>query len=237
MMTPDSPPRSGAMALDERLSMAAALYEPCELGADIGTDHGLLPCHLLEQNICQRMILADVSPKALRHAEEQVHARGLEARAQLICADGLNALAEPCGCVSIMGMGGETIADILRRGRNRLQGAVLVLSAHTEQPLVREAVRDIGYHLTRETLCKAAGRFYLFWRAEPGDMPITDEEIRYGSLLWDNTDTAPLRRAYQRHRVEFLRSKLAGLTSAASPDQAVIAKAQRDLDWYLAKEE
>ena len=235
MMTPDSPPRSGAMALDERLSMAAALYEPCELGADIGTDHGLLPCHLLEKNICQRMILADVSSKALRHAEEQVHARGLEARAQLICADGLDALAEPCGCVSIMGMGGETIADILRRGRNRLQGAVLVLSAHTEQPLVREAVRDIGYHLTRETLCKAAGRFYLFWRAEPGGMPMTDEAIRYGGLLWE--DATPLQREYRRHRIAFLRSKLAGLKTAVSLDQAAIAEAQQDLDWYLAKEE
>ena len=51
--------------LDERLSLAAQLYEPCALGADIGTDHALLPCYLLTHNICQEMILADVSPKAL----------------------------------------------------------------------------------------------------------------------------------------------------------------------------
>ena len=223
------------MVLDERLSLAAALYEPCALGADIGTDHGLLPCHLLEKGICQQMILADVSAKALRHAEELVHARRLEPRARLVCADGLDALTEPCGCVSVMGMGGETIADMLRRGQHRLRGAVLVLSAHTEQPLVRQAVMDIGYHLTRETLCKAAGRFYVFWRAEPGEAPMTDEAIRYGSLLWENP--TPLLREYCHHRVGFNRSKLAGLTSAASPDQAAIAEAQRDLDWYLAKEE
>ena len=221
--------------LDERLSLAAALYEPCELGADIGTDHGLLPCHLLEQNVCRRMILADVSPKALRHAEEQVHARNLENRARLIRADGLDALTEPCGCVSVMGMGGETIADILRRGQHQRRGAVLVLSSHTEHSLVRQAVRDIGYHLTREALCKAAGRFYIFWRAEPGEALLSDEAIRYGSLLWENT--TPLLREYLRHRIEFTRSKLAGLRSAATPDQAAIAGAQRDLDWYLAKEE
>ena len=29
--------------LDERLSMALRLYDRCELGADIGTDHALLP--------------------------------------------------------------------------------------------------------------------------------------------------------------------------------------------------
>lgn len=223
------------MILDERLSLAAALYEPCELGADIGTDHGLLPCHLLETGICQRMILADVSPKALWHAEAQVHAQHLEERAHLICADGLDALTEPCGCVSIMGMGGETIADILRRGRHKLHGAVLVLSAHTEQPLVRQAVAEIGYHLSREVLCKAAGRFYVFWRAEAGEAPLSEEAIRYGGPLWE--EETPLLREYLAHRIAFTRSKLAGLQSAASPDHAAIAEAQRDLDWYLAKED
>ena len=51
--------------LDERLSLAAALYQPCDWGADIGTDHAYLPCHLLRAGICQHMIAADVSEKAL----------------------------------------------------------------------------------------------------------------------------------------------------------------------------
>ena len=221
--------------MDERLSLAASLYEPCEIGADIGTDHGLLPCHLLESGVCRRMILADVSPKALRHAEAQVRLCGLEERATLICADGLDALTEPCGCVSVMGMGGGTIADILRRGRDRLHGAALVLSAHTEQRLVREAVRDIGYHLTREALCRAAGRFYVVWRAEPGEADMSDEDLRYGGLMWH--EKTPLLAEYLAHRIRFTRSKLAGLLSAAEPDQAAIDAVRRDLDWYLAMEE
>lgn len=222
------------MILDERLAMAVSLYEPCELGADIGTDHGLLPCHLLEANICRRMILADVSAKALRHAEELVRQQRLEDRALLVCADGLDALTEPCGCVSVMGMGGETIADILRRGQDRLHGAMLVLSAHTEHPLVRQAVRDIGYHLTREVVCKAAGRFYLLWRAEAGPVPMSEEDARYGGLLWE--EGTPLLREYRQHRIHFMQSKLAGLRSAAAPDANAMAEAQRDLDWYLSKE-
>ena len=54
--------------LDERLSLAAALYEPCEWGADIGTDHAFLPCHLLRTGTCRHMIAADVSEKALARA-------------------------------------------------------------------------------------------------------------------------------------------------------------------------
>ena len=219
--------------LDERLTLAAALYPACELGADIGTDHGYLPCHLLETGVCRRMILADVSPKALRRAEAEVARRGLQDRARLVCADGLDALTEPCGCVSVMGLGGETLAGILLRGRDKLQGATLVLSAHTELPLVRRAVLDLGYHLTRETLCRSGGRFYVFWRAEPGSAPMTEEEIRHGSLLYQKN--TPLLREYLAWRRDVAQAKLAGLQIAAVPNAEALAQAEQDVDFYRRK--
>ena len=219
--------------LDERLSLAAALYEPCQLGADIGTDHGLLPCHLLKENICQRMIFADVSAKALRHAEEQAARQRLQARSQFICADGLDALVAPCGCVSVMGMGGETIAGILTRGQDKLCGAVLVLSAHTDLHLVRKAVQEIGYHIVREELCRAAGRFYVVWRAEPGAAAMTDEDIRFGPLLMQRM--TPALREYITWRMAVLGERLTGLASAREPDEAAIAAIRSDLAFYQAK--
>lgn len=219
--------------LDERLSLAAALYEPCEVGADIGTDHGLLPCHLLKENICQQMIFADVSAKALRHAEEQVQHQRLGGRAQLVCADGLDALVEPCGCVSVMGMGGETIASILNRGKDKLQGAVLVLSAHTDLHLVRQAVQDIGYHIVREELCRAAGRFYVVWRAEAGAAALTPDEIRFGTLLMQRM--TPMLREYITWRTAVLGERLRGLQAAREPDEAAIAAIQYDIAYYRSK--
>lgn len=219
--------------LDERLSLAASLYEPCALGADIGTDHALLPCHLLKQDICQKMILADVSAKALQHAKDQVARQRLGDRAVLVCADGLNALAEPCGCVSVMGMGGETIAGILTRGQDKLQGAVLVLSAHTDLHLVRQAVQEIGYHIVREELCRAAGRFYVVWRAEPGEAALSDQELRFGPLLM-HTDT-PLLRDYLRWRIAVLSDRLSGLLSASVPDAAAIESIRSDIAFYHSR--
>lgn len=217
--------------LDERLSLAASLYQPCSLGADIGTDHGLLPCELLRRGICQRMLLCDISPKALRHARESVQAQGLEERARLICGDGLEALEEDCGCISIMGMGGESMAGILRRGADYLHGAVLVLSAHTEPALVRQAVMDIGYHFTRACLCQAAGRYYVVWRVEPGATRMTAEEIRYGKLLYETP--SPLLRGYLRHRAEVARARLQGLRSGEK--QRDTQEAERDLAFYQRK--
>lgn len=219
--------------LDERLSLAAALYVPCNVGADIGTDHGLLPCHLLQTGTCQRMILADVSPKALQHAESEVRRQHLQDRATLVCADGLDALTEKCGCVSIMGMGGETIAGILQRGQSRLHGATLVLSAHTELFMVRQALQDIGYRITREVLCRAAGRFYVFWQAVPGNSTMTQEEIRYGSLMLETM--TPMLEAYLLWRIRVLESKLRGLRSAAQPDESAIREVQADIDFYHAR--
>lgn len=220
--------------LDSRLSLAAALYAPCDLGADIGTDHALLPCHLLRKNICRSMLLCDVSPKALRHAEASVRRYHLEARARLCLADGLDALdaaGQGCGCVSIMGMGGDTLSGILRRGAARLRGAVLVLSAHTEQPLVRQAIADIGYHLTAERLCLAAGRYYILWRAEPGEAATSPEAIRYGELLFE--EPTPLLSGYLDHRLRVLEARRQGLLSGAGP--ADTAAVDADIAFYAER--
>lgn len=221
--------------LDERLSLAASLYEPCDWGADIGTDHALLPCHLLRQRICQRMIASDVSPKALGHARENLTRQGLIDRAEVVLADGLDAVTHACGCISVMGMGGETMADILHRGQVRLQGAVLVLSAHTELHLVRQAIQDVGYHMVAERLCRAAARFYVFWRCEVGEEALSPEEIRYGKLLWQ--EETPLLREYAAWRKRIHQERLNGLQSATCPDEQAINEAQSDIAWYRKKME
>lgn len=219
--------------LDERLSLAASLYEPCEWGADIGTDHAFLPCHLLRSGICQHMIAADVSEKALARARENLTRQKLIERAEVVLADGLDAITRPCGCISVMGMGGELMGKILRKGQNRLQGAVLVLGAHTELHLVREAIRDIGYHIVQERLCKAAGRFYVFWRAEAGASVISPMDIRYGCLLWQ--EEATLLREYAAWRRRVLQDKERGLLSASTRDNDAISEVQADIAWYTKK--
>ncbi len=223
------------MMLDERLSLAASLYEPCEWGADIGTDHAFLPCHLLKTGICRRMICADVSPKALENARRNLTRCRLLERTELVLADGLDAVDRPCGCVSVMGMGGETMSHILRNGRDKLQGAVLVLGAHTELPFVRQAIADIGYHIQEERLCRAAGRFYVFWRAEEGAEEPTEEAILYGEKLWQGDSV--LLADYAAWRRKIALAQLTGLQSAVERDEEAIHRISAEADWYAKKQE
>lgn len=216
--------------LDERLSLVAAMYEPCAWGADIGTDHAYLPRYLLKAGICERMIAADVSEGALSNARATLTRSRLLDRAKLTLADGLDAIDRPCGCISVTGMGGDTMAALLRRGEKRLQDAVLVLSAHTELALVRQAVLDIGYHFVREELCRAAGRFYVCWRAEPGCEAMSEEDVAYGRLLW--VSGSPLLHEFAAWRSRVASRKLTGLRSAALPDEAAIAACEAEIAFY-----
>lgn len=219
--------------LDERLSLAASLYEPCDWGADIGTDHAFLPCYLLRAGVCQHMIAADVSEKALSRARENLTRQHLIDRAEVVLADGLDAITRKCGCISVMGMGGELMASILRKGQDKLQRAALVLGAHTELHLVREAIRDVGYHIVQERLCKAAGRFYVFWRAEEGHADMTAEELRYGRKLWQEDKALLQEYAAWRRRIH--QDKERGLLAATVHDDKAIREVQTDIAWYTAK--
>ena len=216
--------------LDARLSLAYDLYDPCELAADIGTDHAHLPAALLQRGRCRHMILTDLSESALRNARDEMIRLRLTDRVSLRAGDGLSPLDEACGMISVTGMGGRTIRGILRDGREKLRGASLILSAHTDLPLIRDAVRLIGYHLDREEPCFCAGRYYLVIRARPGARNMTPREIRLGGPLFDSASGQLI--PWLTRRRDVLAESLHGLLSAETPDEELIAQVREDIAFY-----
>ena len=216
--------------LDPRLALAYELYDSCALAADIGTDHAHLPAALIQRGRCQHMILTDISRSALENARLEMMRLRLTERVSLRLGDGLSPLSESCGMISVMGMGGRTIRDILLSGASRLHGASLLLSAHTDWHLIRSALQEIGYHLDREEPCFSAGRYYLVLRARPGLESMTAREIRLGGPLFRSE--SPVLLPFLQRRKEVLQARLKGLYSAASPDSGEISLLQADLDYY-----
>ena len=219
--------------LDPRLSLAFDLYPECRLAADIGTDHAYLPAALLQRGRCQRMILTDISPSALENARRRIIQSRLNDRVTFALGNGLSPLSEPCDAISVTGMGGRTIRQILLSGRDRLQGAVLILSAHTDWPLIREALMETGYRLDREEPCFDSGRFYLLLRAVPGREQLTRQEIRLGKPLFRSA--SPVLLPFLRRRREVLLCTLNGLRSSAHPDPVRNARMLEDLAFYDRK--
>ena len=221
---------ANSIQLDTRLSLAFDLYDSCELAADIGTDHAHLPAALLQRGRCQHMILTDISESALQNARNEMIRFRLMDRVSLRAGEGLAPLSEACGMISVTGMGGRTIRDILLKGRDRLQNASLVLSAHTDLPLIRETIGLIGYHLDKEEPCFCAGRYYLVMRARPGAMPMSPRNIRLGGPLFDSASDQLI--PYLIRRQDVLHAQLQGLITAGAPDRNLISQVQEDISFY-----
>ena len=172
--------------LDDRLSRAAALFPACAYGADIGADHGRLSCYLLLNGICQRICVADISAPSLQKARELIDRQGISERADFALGDGLSVLPQRADAIAVLGMGGHTICEIIQSGADRLQGASLILSAHTDVHLVRKTLMGLHYRIDREEIAFAAGRFYVVLRAVPGTESLGERELLLGPRLMEN---------------------------------------------------
>ncbi len=178
-----------APQLDDRLEAAVAMAVPCRYCADIGADHGHLSASMLSRGLCEHMLVSDISDKALQKARVLLATMQLESRATFSVADGLKGaelLPHALDTIFILGMGGETMAHILREGQPVLRGAALILSPQTDLPLVRQTLCDIGYRLRRETAVASGKRQYILMRAEPalpGEAAYTNRELILGPIL------------------------------------------------------
>lgn len=129
------------------------------------------------------MVVSDISAPALEKARELITRCHFAKRAVFVQADGLNALHEPAQAISLLGMGGDTICAILTAAPQRLQGAALILSPHTELYKVREVLHRIGYGIAKESIARSGGRFYVILKALPGDAVYSEKELLLGPCL------------------------------------------------------
>jgi tRNA (adenine22-N1)-methyltransferase len=191
------------------------------MGADIGSDHGRLPLHLIFTGRCQRMVVSDVSGPALSKAKALLTRHGFSDRVIFREADGLDALGEePAQAVSITGLGGDTMSAILTTAPQRLNGASLILSPHTELPRLRETLPAIGYRIEKESIARAGGRFYVVLLAGPGAAAYTEKELHLGPCLL--RERPPLYQDYLRWRLKVTQKALTALHNARGDEARIV---------------
>ncbi len=202
-------------ALDERLQGAFDLYPHCNTGVDIGCDHGHLPLHLLVKNRCNNMILTDISPKALRKGQQLMENYQLTSRSQCLVGNGLSPLTQKVDALSILGMGGNTICQILLAHPEKLKQADLILSAHTQTDKIRAVLPTLGYRLVNEAVIKANRRYYVLMKAQPGTAAYSQKELLLGPLLLQKKDEKTL--AYWQWQQQVFKKALLGQEQSTTP--------------------
>ena len=148
--------------LSLRLERVAANVPKGARLADIGSDHGYLPVALLRRGAISAAVAGEVATTPFHAAQRTVRDNGLEPHVTVRLANGLAAIEaqDRITAISICGMGGETIRDILDSGKAYLSGQErLILQPNGgEQPL-RQWLMDNGYAILTEELLHE-NRFY-----------------------------------------------------------------------------
>ena len=214
------------ISLDPRLSMIAELAGRCECYADIGCDHGRLGAFMLQNGLCRRALLTDISAPSLRKARALIGLLGLADRVEFCVGDGARALTRPVELAVIAGMGGATIAQIVREGRERLGNARLVLQPNVAAPELRAALMACGYRITDERVAKDGRRNYIIIAAEPGSASYDERQLVVGPVL---LETLPESLApYAEFRLRVARKALRGASAAG--DDAQVRPLTREIE-------
>ncbi|WP_332461615.1 tRNA (adenine(22)-N(1))-methyltransferase [Pseudomonas chlororaphis] len=194
--------------LSMRLERVAAQVPAGARLADIGSDHGYLPVALLRRGVIVAAVAGEVAPTPFHAALRSVRDSGLEQRISVRLANGLAAIepADGITAISLCGMGGETIRDILDGGQARLSGRErLILQPNGgEQPL-RQWLMDHGYRIVAEEVLHENRFDYEIIVAEPtGPVSYSAEELYFGPLQLQARSPAFLlkwqRRLRQKHK-------------------------------------
>lgn len=177
------------MILSKRLKASVEYVKNYHCLADCGTDHGYLPIFACKHNLVQKAIASDNKTGPLENAKANIAAANLEDKISLVLADGLPYLDDSIDVVTILGMGGRLIADILKNANiNYLKR--LVLSPNSETKILRQCLMDLHFKIVEETMIEEKHKFYQIIVCEPGEMTLSELEKEFGPLIINKNSDA-----------------------------------------------
>lgn len=172
--------------LSQRLSLVAEQVPEGSRLLDVGSDHAYLPIALMEAGRIVAAVAGEVVAGPYQSAVANVAEQGLSDKIQVRLASGLAAMKETdaISAISICGMGGRLIADILEAGKAQLTGQErLILQPNNREDDLRAWLVANGYELIRELIMTEQGKFYEILVAEKGQQQLNDRDLRFGPHL------------------------------------------------------
>ena len=180
---------------NKRLLVAAELLGQANSVADIGTDHAFLPIHLIREGIASKVIACDIAEGPLAVAKSNVIKYGLTDKIELRLANGLLGL-EPneIEAITILGMGGEPIADILTDSPWVKNSKItLILQPMSCDDRLREYLYREGFEIITERGVESQNRFYTVMKVVYcGKLSKVGCEYKYIGKLLDNPNEAAI---------------------------------------------
>ena len=155
------------ISLSERLLMSAKMVTKGSRVADVGCDHAHTGIWLIKNDIASKVIAMDVRKGPLEKARENIKLYGLDGIIETRLSDGLEKLSVgEADSIVIAGMGGTLTVEILKNGIEKAAAArELILQPQSDIGMVRRFLRENGFVITQEKMCKEDGKYYNSMRA------------------------------------------------------------------------
>lgn len=171
--------------------------------ADIGTDHAFLPIELIKSGKATKVIACDVNEKPLQNAKRNIEKYGIS-NIELRLSDGLEKVTpDEVNTVTIAGMGGDLIADIISRAEwLKDTDKTLVLQPMSSADSLRKYLYNNGFKIISETAVYDANRVYsvLLVKYDGNVKPVPLRKIFIGELEYDLSTAATdyIKRQYNK---------------------------------------
>ena len=218
------PTEHRTLFLSKRLESIASQVQRDAVLADIGTDHAMLPMTLCQRSKLSLAYGIDVSSKALAAAAQRLAASGVQG-VSLRLSNGMSALSdEECDqltCVTIAGMGGLLMLELLQAGLPRCSMLrQVIVQPKRDRALLRQGLSQLGWRIAIEEVVE--DRFQtLVWT--PGVEPLTARQCALGPRFLEQRPTGWLQ---WLHREQ---SRLASIKLAAG--EGMPPELNQQLNW------
>ncbi|MCH3908752.1 MAG: class I SAM-dependent methyltransferase [Bacilli bacterium] len=174
------------MILSKRLLAVVSYVKKGSRVLDVGSDHAEVPIYLLSNGLADECQAVENKIGPYKRMEAAVTAAYLLNRCSLSLSDGISQMKEDIDTIIIAGMGGSLIVRILNDGKDKLDGVErLIIDAHTDIPLVRKAICELGFFIKDETFLYDSGKPYTIILFEKGtkDGGYSEQELSFGPIL------------------------------------------------------
>lgn len=180
--------------LSDRLAAVATFVPQDARLADIGSDHAYLPTNLASQHKITFAVAGEVVDGPFQSAKHEIEEQELNHMVEARLGDGLAVIHadDQIDTITICGMGGALITDILTEGaKNRKLDSKprLILQPNVGEDRVRTWLNNHNYQIIDEALIAENGKFYEIIVADYVDETpeqLSKEEILFGLFIKDN---------------------------------------------------
>ncbi len=172
--------------LSKRLAAVAAYVPKNSRLADVGSDHAYLPLFLVEKGHIDFAVAGEVVQGPYQSALANVTQASKQEQIQVRLANGLAAIdsSDQIDTITIAGMGGRLIADILSAGMDKLVNVQrLILQPNNREDELRIWLEENGFQIVAEEMVAENQKFYEILVVEQGQMTLNQLEKRFGPYL------------------------------------------------------